>query len=148
MHGFLSKLVGLILAFFILIVGPLINAYGTQEMENRVELLNTVCEFMDKQTDKGMITKEDMNQFYIDVESHGMILDVTVDRLVKTATKLGDGTIHTTYIAADDNSVLNQHDILQVKLKEVSSTPYKRLLNAFLKIDDNAYELDMAKMVK
>ena len=115
-----------------LIIAPLINAYGVQEMENKVELLNDVSEFLDKQTDKGGITDEDMDQFYVNVQSHGMILDVKVDRLVKTATESGDGTIHTTYIAADDNTILNKHDILKVKITEKSSTPYKRLLNVCL----------------
>jgi hypothetical protein len=148
MHGFLSRIVGLILAFLMLIIAPLINAYGVQEMENKVELLNDVSEFLDKQTDKGGITDEDMDQFYVNVQSHGMILDVKVDRLVKTATESGDGTIHTTYIAADDNTILNKHDILKVKITEKSSTPYKRLLNVFLRMDDNPYKLEMAKMVK
>ena len=148
MHGFLSRIVGLILAFVMLIICPLINAYGVQEMEDRVELLNDVSEFLDKQTDKGGITDEDMDQFYVNVQSHGMILNVKVDRLVKTATTAGDRTIHTTYIAADDNTVLNKHDILRVKLTEQSSTPYKRLLAVFLRIDDDPYKLEMAKMVK
>ena len=148
MHGFLSRIVGLILAFLMLIIAPLINAYGVQEMEDKVELLNDVSEFLDKQTDKGGITDEDMDQFYVNVQSHGMILDVKVDRLVKTATESGDGTIHTTYIAADDNTILNKHDILKVKITEKSSTPYKRLLNVVLRMDDNQYKLEMAKMVK
>ena len=131
-----------------LIIAPLINAYGVQEMENKVELLNDVSEFLDKQTDKGGITDEDMDQFYVNVQSHGMILDVKVDRLVKTDTESGDGTIHTTYIAADDNTILNKHDILKVKITEKSSTPYKRLLNVVLRMDDNPYKLEMAKMVK
>ena len=131
-----------------LIIAPLINAYGVQEMENKVELLNDVSKFLDKQTDKGGITDEDMDQFYVNVQSHGMILDVKVDRLVKTATESGDGTIHTTYIAADDNTILNKHDILKVKITEKSSTPYKRLLNVVLRMDDNPYKLEMAKMVK
>ena len=46
-----------------LIIAPLINAYGVQEMENKVELLNDVSEFLDKQTDKSGITDEDMDQF-------------------------------------------------------------------------------------
>ena len=131
-----------------LIISTIINSYVVQEMENKVELLNDVSEFLDKQTDKGGITDEDMDQFYVNVQSHGMILDVKVDRLVKTATESGDGTIHTTYIAADDNTILNKHDILKVKITEKSSTPYKRLLNVVLRMDDNPYKLEMAKMVK
>lgn len=159
MEGFLSRLFGLILTFFMLIIAPLINAYGTQEMENRINILNDTSEFLDKQTDKGIITDADMDQFYSDIESHGMILDVKVNRLVHVSTTMDDGSTHTTYIASDENEKdpsgkrnsvynLNQHDVLQVKLREKSSTPYKRLLNTFLRIDDSPYELDMAKMVK
>lgn len=159
MEGFLSRLFGLILTFFMLIIAPLINAYGTQEMENRVNILNDTSEFLDKQADKGIITDTDMDQFYSDIESHGMVLDVSVNKIVKVSTQMDNGKLHTAYIAADENpkddkgnrdSVydLNQHDIIQVKLREKSSTPYKRLLNSFLRIDDDPYELEMAKMVK
>lgn len=161
MEGFLSRLFGLILTFFMLIIAPLINAYGTQEMQDRIGILNDTSEFIDKQTDKGQITKQDLDQYYANVESHGMVLNVEVKRLVRVSTKLKNGSVHTTYIAADENTAkntaddslsvvhyLNQHDVLQVKIKERSSTPYKRFLNTFLKIDDSPYELDMAKMVK
>lgn len=158
MEGFLSRLFGLILVFFLLIIAPLINAYGTQEMENRVDILNDTSEFLDKQTDKGNVTDQDLNQFFTKIESHGMVFDVKVNRLVRVSTKLKNGTIHTTYIAADEEKKkngtrpyiykLNQEDVLQVKIREKSSTPYKRLVNAFLRIDDNAYKLDMAKAVK
>lgn len=148
MHGFLSRVIGLILAFLLLIVAPLLNTYGTQEMENRMETLNDVSEFLDRVTDKGEISEDDLNEFYLAVQSHGMTLDVKVERLVKTATLLDDGTVSTTYIVADNCHDLNVSDIVKVELEEVSTTPYKKLLNTFLRIEDRAYKLDMAKMVK
>lgn len=148
MHGFLSRVVGLILAFLLLVVAPLLNTYGTQEMENRMETLNDVSEFLDKVTDKGEITEDDLNEFYLAAESHGMTLDVKVERLVKTATLLDDGTVSTTYIVADDYHNLNVGDIVKVQLEEISTTPYKKMLNTFLRIENRSYKLDMAKMVK
>lgn len=159
MEGFLSRLVGLILTFFMLIIAPLINAYGTQEMENRIAILNDTSEFIDKEADKGNITDLDIDQFYSDIESHGMVVDVKVERLVRVATKLPDGRIRSTYIAQDENPKdkdgkrdsiydLNQHDVVHVTVTEKSSTPYKRMLNTFLKIDDSRYKLDLSKIVK
>lgn len=148
MHGFLSRTVGVILAFLLLVVAPLLDTYGVQEMENRMETLNDVSEFLDKVTDKGEITEDDLNEFYLAVESHGMTLDVKVLRLVKTATLLDDGTVSTVYIVADNNRDLNVGDIVKVELEEISTTPYKKLLNIFLRLDTHTYELDMAKMVK
>lgn len=148
MDGFLSKVIGLILAFFMLIVAPLLHAYGIQELENRMETLNEVSEFLDRVTDKGEITEDDLNEFYLAVEAHGMTLDVRVDRMVKTVTLRADGSISTTYIAADDNHILNVGDIVKVKLDEVSVTPYRRLMRMFLRLEERVYQLDMAKMVK
>ena len=147
MEGFLTRVISIILAFLMLIAAPLINTYGVQDMENRIELLNDVSDFLDKQTDKHAITEYDLNQFYLDAESHGMTVDVEVSRYTQTTTTLQDGTIKTLYIVADDISSLNTHDILQVKVTEVSTTPYKKLLNIFLKIYDEPYEVELAKMV-
>lgn len=148
MHGFLSRTAGLVLVFFLLVVAPLLDTYGVQEMENRMETLNDVSEFLDKVTDKGEITEDDLNAFYLAVESHGMTLDVRVERLVKTATLLDDGTVSTAYIMADDRRSLNVGDIVKVELREMSTTPYKKLLNMFLRLETRTYGLDMAKMVR
>ena len=148
MHDFLSRVVGLILVFLLLVVAPLLNTYGTQEMENRMETLNDVSEFLDKVTDKGEVSDDDLNKFYLSVESHGMTLDVKVKRLVKTATLLDNGDVSTSYISSDNIHDLNISDIVQVELREVSTTPYKKLMRMFLRIEDRDYKLDMAKMVK
>ncbi len=148
MHGFLSRTAGLVLVFLLLVVAPLLDTYGVQEMENRMETLNDVSEFLDKVTDKGEITEDDLNAFYLAVESHGMMLDVRVERLVKTATLLDDGTVSTAYIMADDRHSLNVGDIVKVELREMSTTPYKKLLNMFLRLETRTYGLDMAKMVR
>lgn len=148
MDGFLSKVIGLIMAFFMLIVAPLLHTYGIQEMENRMETLNETSEFLDRVTDKGEITEDDLNEFYLAVEAHGMTLDIRIDRMVKTVTLRADGSVSTTYIAADDIHVLNVGDIVKVKLDEVSVTPYRRLMRMFLRLEERKYHLDMAKMVK
>ena len=131
-----------------LIIAPLINVYGTHESEDKMALLNDVSLFLDKVTDKGSITEYDLNEFYMQVESHGMVLNVEVKRLVKTTVMLPDNTISTTYISADDISKLNPRDIIQVKLKEISSTPYKKLISTVLRLNTQKYELCLAKMVR
>lgn len=148
MKGFLSQLISLILIFFMLIVSPLINDYGIQEMENRTKILENTSEFLDKVTDKGSISDDDLNEFYLEIEAHGLVLNVEVSRFVKTATMGPTGEVNTTYMAADDMTVLNTHDIVQVKLTELSVTPYQKLLRMFLRLNRNNYELQMAKMVK
>jgi len=150
LEGFLSKCISIILLFFLLIIAPMINIYGQHEMQGRMEILNEVTEFLDKVTDKGEITQDDINEFTLKVESHGLVLDVDIDRLVKTVT-LVNGTsdkLDVAYIAADDISKLSTGNIVKVTVKEVSTTRFKKLLNIFLKFDEPNFELTMSKMVR
>ncbi|WP_139241199.1 hypothetical protein [Anaerocolumna jejuensis] len=147
MNGFLSRIISLILVFFMLILAPLVNSYCVTEMENRRQLLNEVTYFLDVVTDKKSVTNDDLNEFYMKVSSYGMVLDVQVNRLVKTATRESDGTVNITYISADNISLLNQRDVVQIKLKEKSESAYQKILNIFLGIEDEHYSLTMAKMV-
>lgn len=147
MKGFISRIISLILVFFMLILAPLVNSYCVTEMENRRQLLNEVTSFLDVVTDKKSITNDDLNKFYLKVSSYGMVLDVQINRLVKTATLEKDGVVNTTYIAADDISLLNQRDVVQIKLVEKSESAYQKILSIFIGVDDENYSLTMAKMV-
>lgn len=147
MNGFLSRIIALILVFFMLILAPLVNSYCVTEMENRRQLLNEVTGFLDVVTDKKSVTNDDLNEFYLKVSSYGMVLDVQVNRLVKTATLEKDGNVNVTYIAADDISLLNQKDVVQIKLTEKSESAYQKILSIFIGLDDENYSLTMAKMV-
>jgi outer membrane lipoprotein-sorting protein len=147
MNGFLSRIISLVLVFLMLILAPLLYSYCVTEMENRRQLLNEVTSFLDVVTDKKSITNDDMNEFYMKVASYGMVLDVQINRLVKTATLEGDGNVNVTYIAADDISLLNQKDVVQIKLKEKSQSAYQKILSIFIGVDDENYSLTMAEMV-
>ncbi len=131
-----------------LILAPLVNSYCVTEMENRRQLLNEVTSFLDVVSDKKTITNDDLNEFYLKVSSYGMVLDVQVNRLVKTATLEADGNVNITYMSADDISLLNQRDVVQVKLTEKSQSAYQKILSIFLGVDDENYSLTMAEMVR
>lgn len=147
MEGYLSKTISLILCFVMLVLAPLIITYGTHDMEARNELLSDVSEFLDKVADKHAITQSDLDIFSLTCQSHGMTLHVEVDRLVKTVTPTPTGN-SVVYIAADDISKINSTDIIRVRLKEDSMTPYRKLLQTILGINRNEYSLTLTKMAK
>lgn len=150
MEGFLSKCISLVLIFLLMIIAPMINLYGQHEMQGRMEILNDVTSFLDKVTDKGEITQDDIDEFTLSVEAHGLVLDVNIDRLVKTATTIDNmkNELDIAYVAADDISTLSSGNIIKVSVKEVSTTRYKKLLNIFLRFDEPYFELTMTKMVR
>lgn len=150
MKGFISICFTIVLVFALLIIAPMINVYGQREMQGRMEILNDVTTFLDKVTDKGEITQDDIDEFTLTVQSHGLVLDVNIDRLVKTATIIDPATeeLDITYIAADDISKLSSGNIVKVSIKENSTTRFKKLLNIFLKFNEPSFELTMSKMVR
>lgn len=150
MEGFLSRCISAVLIFLMLILAPLINIYGQHEMQSRMEILNDVTSFLDRVTDKGEITQDDLDEFALTVESHGLVLDVDVSRLVKTVVVLDPATndCDVTYIAADSVSDLSTGNVVKVVINEVSSTRYRKLLNTFLRINEPSFKLSMSKMVR
>lgn len=148
MAGHLSRIVSLILVFFMLIIAPLIYSYSISEMENRRLLLNDVTQFLDKVTDKGSITEDDLTEFSLQVNAHGMVIKPVVKRLVRTSIVTTDGEIRTINVSVDDLYSLNQRDTVQVKLVEVSMSVYRRLIKSILRVDEGPYTLEMAAVVR
>ena len=148
MSNFITRVISLIIAFCMLVIGPLLYSYSITEMEERRELMNEVTLFLDKVTDKRSITEDDLAEFALEVSSHGMVLQPSVKRLVRTALTTPDGEVIASYIAVDDLSVLNQKDVVQVTIEEITSSPYRRALFWILKIDEGAYHLERAQMVR
>ena len=150
MEGFISKCISVVLIFIMLVIAPMITIYGQHEAQGRMEILNEVTSFLDKVTDKSRIDQEDIDAFTVQIESHGLVLSVTIDRLVKTVTitNVATGEVDTSYIPADDISSISSGDIIKVTVKEISTTPYKKLLKTFLKVDEPAFELSLAKMAR
>ncbi len=100
MNGFLSRIISLVLVFLMLNTGPIVKfllCYGNGKPKTAV---NEVTSFLDVVTDKKSITNDDMNEFYMKVASYGMVLDVQINRLVKTATLESDGNVNVTYIVS------------------------------------------------
>lgn len=148
MTGHLSRIISLILVFMMLIIAPLIYSYSVSEMEDRRLLLNDVTSFLDKVTDKGTITEDDLTEFALQVNSHGMVIKPTVKRLIRASVTTPEGNVRTINVAVDDISSLNQRDTVQVILEEVSKSPYRKLIQAILRIDEGPYSLEMAAIVR
>ncbi len=159
MSDFINKIVSIILIFIMLVLAPLLISYMTNNMKAQRLVLNDVTSFIDKVTDKGSISQSDLDQLYLDVNSHGLILDVDVKRLIKTATKLPDGTIKTVYFAAQgENSsnpnfdgtihYMNTGDVVQVTVREIGISTVRQLTYRLLKVDTGRFEFTLSGAVR
>lgn len=147
MSDFINKVVTVILIVILLVLAPLLNNYTQTESISKRVMLNEVQQFIDKVTDKRSVTEEDLNQLYLDLNSHGIIVDVTVKRLIRVASLIPGNKLKTVYFSAEDMTSANNGDVIQVTVSEVGISPGRKLLYSMLKIDQGKFEFTLAGAV-
>lgn len=68
---FVNKIVTVVLTFIMLVIAPITWEYVRSEMITERLVLNEMVQFLDKVTDKGTITAEDLDDLYLGVNSTG-----------------------------------------------------------------------------
>lgn len=149
MVDFINKIITIILIFVMLVLAPLLITYMMEDLRAQRLVLNEVSQFIDKVTDKGTITQEDLDQLYLAVNSHGKILDVVVKRFVRVASMdPTTGKVRTLYFAADKVEDMNPGDIIQVTVREVGRSSVRTLTYKLLKVDIGRLEFSLAGTVR
>jgi hypothetical protein len=138
-----------ILIFVMLVVPPVLFSYVRAEMKAERIALNEVELFLDKVTDKGTITDQDLNDLYLGIAATGGIYDVKVSRLIRISTLTEDGRIRTIYLDENyENTRMNMGDLVKVTVTEIGVSPAKRLLWHVLRIDEGKFEFSLVAAVR
>lgn len=164
MIDFPNKVVTVILVFLMLVVAPITWSYVRADMVAERLILNEVVGFIDKVTDKGTITDQDLDELYIAVNASGGTYDVTVDRYVRIATKDlnsidPEKSIKTVYINSDltilnpdtgkyEPAEMNSGDMVKVSITELGDSPTKNLLWSLLKLETNDTDFSLSGTVR
>ena len=155
MSDYINKVITLILIFVMLVLGPLTFSYLSDELTSKRMILNEVTKFLDKVTDQASISGSDLDDFYLAINSYGMVLDAKIERYMQTPAVGLDGKTENIYFMANDfrdlgpNDVVNfvPSDVIQVSVEEVAVSPGRRLMYYILRVDTGRYELTMAAAV-
>lgn len=158
MTDFINKSIAVVLAFYMMVLCPLNFDYQSDLANNKRLVLNELENFLDKIADKKSISQFDLDDFYMKVNSHGLVLDanVRVYRAIPEATEvtyvcvynLGDTNELTTAQLADgviaslDDMVPG--DIIQVTLKELTTSPARKIGYYLMGYDTGAYHQTMS----
>lgn len=159
MTDFLNKLVEVILVFILLVLAPITISYMTTEMVTQRTALNEVSQFIDRVTDKQMITKADVDDLYLALSATGGMYDITVKRYVPVSTPTIEGgktVVKSTYVSVDDIDnisdaqpvQLNVSDVVKVTVNEVVMSQGKKMLWAVLKLDSGKLNFSLAGSVR
>ena len=152
-----TKVIGVLLAFVLLIFAPMTISRMKDDMAARRLVLNEVTAFIDKVTDKGSVTGTDVDDLMIGVNAHGGAFDVQVIRYVRVAVKdsTRGGEVRSIYYATDDvftvsggEVVLNVSDAIQVRVEGITKTKGQNLIQGLLRVSERPFSFTLAGTVR
>lgn len=117
----------------------------------RHEMLNETNSFIDQVTDTGICTDATLQNYYLDMASHGYSVDVGVKRyeaVVNPVSQDTDKGTQVTYIPNSDISLYNQGDFVQVKVHFVSDSSMARIVYRVVHIFFPLSDFELSGMVR
>lgn len=160
MSDFISKVVNLCI-LFTMILAVMGMVFASQQATSQRLILNEATEFLDKVSDKAYLTAGDMDELYMRMNSHGMLLDVEVERLMYAPMEKDDAVI-SNYTSVDSTETLgvekngqkkseiafNKNDLVRIKVKEIGMPGTRRFIYKLIGIDTGAFEFALAAPVQ
>lgn len=160
MSDFISKVVNLCI-LFTMILAVMGMVFASQQATSQRLVLNEATEFLDKVSDKAYLTAGDMDELYMRMNSHGMLLDVEVERLMYAPMEKDDAVI-SNYTSVDSTETLgvekngqkkseiafNKNDLVRIKVKEIGMPGTRRFIYKLIGIDTGAFEFALAAHVQ
>lgn len=158
MGSFPGKLIGVMLAFILMIIAPMVNVVLTQNIRIERTTWNYLKNFTDTASDKGMLTKNDYTEFiaklgattvdyevYISVQ-HKLILPNGTDQYKTKFVSSGLWKSSTGGVMGD--FYMEAGDSLQVVLKPISATPASGILRSVLNLNVSKKEYTYASSAR
>jgi hypothetical protein len=152
-----TKVIGVLLAFVLLILAPMTISRMRDDMATRRLVLNEVTMFIDRVTDKAAVSGQDMDDLMIGVNAHGGAFDVQVVRYVRIAVRdnTQGGIVRSIYYATDDVLTsatgevhFNVGDAIQVRVTGITKTRGQNLIQGLMRVSEQPFSFTLAGTVR
>ena len=112
MNDIPGKILGLCLAFVLVVVGPFVNVTVENEMLDRRLIVNDITTFVDSVVDSRCITDSMINELNVSLASYGITVDYEIIRYARSVNNdpLTSDDYYTTYLRNEDNKNYNKGD--------------------------------------
>ena len=144
MENSASKIIGILVITTVFIYSMFATYACVRLVTARHEMLNEVNDFVDKVTDT-------LQNFYLDMASHGYAVDITVKRYESVVNPISQDTdkgTQVTYIPNSDISIYNQGDEIKVNVHFISDSSMSRIAYRVVHIYFPIIDFDIAGMVR
>lgn len=157
MSNFINTVLAICLSFVLLVVAPLtFTTVSNYDTAKRL-IHNDTTTFLDTIHDKGFINGQDISDYALKVNTHGILVTVDVDAYAMNASTnlegvpiiiktLKNGDLEE--LAVEEAVYLNKGDIVQIKIKEVGTSPVRHMMYRILNLDTGAFEYSMATSIQ
>jgi len=158
MTDFINKMISVILVFLMLVICPLNFDYQNDLATGKRLILNDIENFLDKISDKKSISQFDLDDFYIKLNSHGLVIDADV-RILRAIPEALETTYICVYNLGDPKEIstiqlengemdalddLVPGDIIQVDVKEITTSSARKIGFFIMGYDSGNYRQSMA----
>ena len=157
MSDFISKVIDLLIAFTIILMA-LAFKYTSQLMTSQRLVYNEADKFLDMVSDKGFIDSKDLDEFYLQLNSHGLLFDVDVERLVFAPTQDAHGNVVKNYtmvesseklgLNSDEEIDFEPNDLIRLRIKEISAPAIRRFTYTLIGMDTGGTNLVLESPVR
>lgn len=149
MTGVISKILGVILVFF-MALSMVANAVVSEQLQARRSIVSEVTNFIDETTDTGGFDDARLADFYLGCNAYGPLVDVQITRYVKVVNPdpVNAGQTLTTYIVSTDITTWNKGDIIKVSVEEVGPTGFASFLYRMFHISLAPVEFSLSGRVR
>ena len=153
----ITKVIGVLLAFVLLVLAPMTISRMSGDMATKRQVLNEVTMFIDKVTDKASISGVDIDDLMLGVNSYGGAFDVQVIRYFRVAVRdsTRGGEVRSIYYATDDvftsaggEVLLNIGDAVQVRVTAITRTRGQNLLQGLFRVAEPPFNFTLAGTVR
>lgn len=129
MYGIINKIIGLVIAFIIVIL-MFASVMVADQLQARRSIVAEVTNFLDEMTDSAILDEAHIQDLYLACNSYGPVCDVTILRYTRVVNPIPGtaGRSRVTYNPMSDITNWNQGDICQVTVKEVGMTSFSYFL--------------------
>lgn len=156
MADVINKVILICLIFVELVIAPIAFTFQSQDAIAKRAIINECDIFLSQTADKASVSAADLDSLYMKLNSHGIMLNVEVERLVYAPVVNAEGILISNYIKDDaivsmaqgEERLFMSGDLVRVQVEEIGTSATRRVLFSTLNLDTGKFKYTMAMPVQ
>lgn len=111
-----------------MVVSPTIHSAQIDNLTQTRKIYNSMTNMLDKICDDGQVTNVEIEDFYLEVASAGLPVDIDITRKVKVINPDGKGGTYYVFTYTDNINNWNKGDACVISVKQIANSASSQLV--------------------